>query len=48
MSLDEGALLEPLAVAVYSCRRGNIGAGSNVLICGAGKLTYIFYVSFIH
>ena len=36
MSLDQGALIEPLAVAVYACERGGVGLGSNVLICGAG------------
>ncbi|XP_052762477.1 sorbitol dehydrogenase-like [Mya arenaria] len=38
VSLDEGALLEPLAVAVYSCQRGGVTAGSNVLVCGAGPV----------
>lgn len=37
VSLDQGALIEPLAVAVYACERGNIGLGSNLLVCGAGK-----------
>jgi len=37
VSLDQGALMEPLAVAVYACQRGDVGLGSNVLICGAGK-----------
>jgi threonine dehydrogenase-like Zn-dependent dehydrogenase len=34
---DEGAMLEPLAVAVYSCRRGQVGLGTKLLICGAGR-----------
>ena len=38
VSLDEGAMLEPLAVAVYSCKRGDVGPGSHVLICGAGQV----------
>lgn len=38
VSLDEGAMLEPLAVAVYSCKRGQVGPGSYVLICGAGPV----------
>ncbi|XP_006811586.1 sorbitol dehydrogenase-like [Saccoglossus kowalevskii] len=38
VSLEEGALIEPLSVAVYSCSRGNVGLGSNVLICGAGPV----------
>lgn len=37
MTLDQGALVEPLAVAVYACEKGKIGPGSNLLICGAGK-----------
>lgn len=36
VSLEEGALIEPLCVAVYSCRRAGITAGQYVLICGAG------------
>lgn len=36
MTLEQGALIEPLAVAVHSCQRGDVGLGSNVLICGAG------------
>lgn len=38
MSLEEGALLEPLSVGVHACKRGNIGIGSNVLILGAGPI----------
>ena len=37
MSFEEGALLEPLSVAVHACRRAGISIGSNVLVCGAGK-----------
>ena len=37
MSLEEGALLEPLSVGVHACRRAGVGLGSNVLVCGAGK-----------
>lgn len=35
---EEGALMEPLAVAVYSCERGGVTTGSRVLICGAGPI----------
>lgn len=38
VSCEEGALLEPLAVAVHSCNRGNVQLGSKVLICGAGPI----------
>ncbi|CAG2203817.1 SORD [Mytilus edulis] len=34
----EGALLEPLSVAVYACQRGDVTLGSSVLICGAGPV----------
>lgn len=38
MSLEEGALLEPLSVGVHSCKRGKIGIDSKVLILGAGPI----------
>ncbi|XP_077977367.1 sorbitol dehydrogenase-like [Glandiceps talaboti] len=38
LSLEEGAMVEPLAVAVYGCERGSVGLGTNVLICGAGPV----------
>lgn len=38
MTLEEGALLEPLSVAIYACRTGGITAGSRVLIAGAGPI----------
>ncbi|XP_071954926.1 sorbitol dehydrogenase-like [Antedon mediterranea] len=38
ISFDEGALLEPLSVAVYGCERGLVGLGSTVLVCGAGPV----------
>jgi L-iditol 2-dehydrogenase len=38
VSFEEGALLEPLAVAVQACRRANITLGDRVLICGAGPI----------
>ncbi|RUS80113.1 hypothetical protein EGW08_012112, partial [Elysia chlorotica] len=37
VDLEQGALVEPLAVAVHACRRGGVKAGSLVLVCGAGK-----------
>lgn len=37
VSFEEGALLEPLSVAVHACRRAGISIGSNVLVCGAGE-----------
>ncbi|XP_011175457.1 sorbitol dehydrogenase [Solenopsis invicta] len=38
VSLEEGALLEPLSVAVHACKRGEIGIDSKVLILGAGPI----------
>merc|ERR1712071_211684 len=38
MSLEEGALLEPLSVAVHANRRSNVALGSNVLILGSGPI----------
>lgn len=38
MSLDEGAMLEPLSVGVHACRRGGVGPGSRVLVMGAGPV----------
>ncbi|CAL1280560.1 unnamed protein product [Larinioides sclopetarius] len=38
VTLDEGALIEPLSVAVHACRRASVTAGKSVLICGAGPI----------
>ena len=38
VSLEEGALLEPLSVAVHACQRGKISFGQKVLVCGAGPI----------
>jgi L-iditol 2-dehydrogenase len=38
ISPDEGALLEPLSVGVYSCQRAGLKVGDNLLICGAGPI----------
>ncbi|XP_018014711.1 sorbitol dehydrogenase [Hyalella azteca] len=38
MSAEDGALLEPLAVAVHSCRRARVGPQSRVLVTGAGPI----------
>ncbi|XP_067667647.1 sorbitol dehydrogenase-like isoform X2 [Haliotis asinina] len=38
VTLDEGALMEPLSVAIYACRRGEVTLGSKLLICGAGPV----------
>jgi len=38
VSLEEGALLEPLSVGVHACNRAGITIGSTVLVCGAGPI----------
>uniref|UniRef100_A0AAG5CNH5 Sorbitol dehydrogenase n=1 Tax=Anopheles atroparvus TaxID=41427 RepID=A0AAG5CNH5_ANOAO len=38
VTMEEGALLEPLSVGVHACRRAEVGLGSNVLILGAGPI----------
>nr|QBH74076.1 alcohol dehydrogenase [Thermobia domestica] len=38
VSLEEGALLEPLSVGVHACRRAGITLGSVVLVTGAGPI----------
>nr|XP_023874278.1 sorbitol dehydrogenase-like isoform X2 [Quercus suber] len=36
VSLEEGAMCEPLSVRIHACRRANIGPETNVLVMGAG------------
>ncbi|XP_074599019.1 sorbitol dehydrogenase-like [Brevipalpus obovatus] len=38
VSDEEGALMEPLSVAIHACNRGNIKGGEVILICGAGPI----------
>ena len=38
MTLEEGALMEPLAVGVHACQRAGVSLGKKVLICGAGPI----------
>ncbi|XP_068635001.1 sorbitol dehydrogenase-like [Aristolochia californica] len=38
VSLEEGAMCEPLSVAIHSCRRAVVGSETNVLIMGAGPI----------
>ncbi len=38
ISDQAGALIEPLAVAVWACRKANVGPGSSVLVTGAGPI----------
>jgi L-iditol 2-dehydrogenase len=38
ISDEAGALIEPLAVAVWACRKAQVGPGANVLVTGAGPI----------
>lgn len=38
VSLEQGALLEPLSVGVHACNRGGVRLGHLVLVCGAGPI----------
>ena len=38
VSDDAAALLEPLSVALWACQKGEVGAGSRVLVTGAGPV----------
>jgi L-iditol 2-dehydrogenase len=38
MSFDEGAMIEPLAVAVHAVKRGEDVKGKNVIVLGAGPI----------
>ncbi|XP_068197809.1 sorbitol dehydrogenase-like isoform X2 [Antennarius striatus] len=38
VTFEEGALIEPLSVAIHACRRASVTLGSTVFICGAGPI----------
>ena len=38
VSDDAAALLEPLSVALWACQKGEVGAGSRVLVTGVGPV----------
>jgi L-iditol 2-dehydrogenase len=38
MSYEEGALLEPLSVGIWGCKRANLAPGDDVLVTGAGPV----------
>ncbi|WP_408637656.1 NAD(P)-dependent alcohol dehydrogenase [Ornithinimicrobium sediminis] len=38
LSDDAAALVEPLSVGVWACRKAAVGVGSRVLVCGAGPV----------
>jgi L-iditol 2-dehydrogenase len=35
---EEGALMEPLSVAIWACRKARVGPGTGVLVSGAGPI----------
>lgn len=38
VSLEEGAMCEPLSVGIHACRRANISPDTHVLVIGAGPI----------
>jgi L-iditol 2-dehydrogenase len=34
--MEEGALVQPLSIAVHACQRAELHPGQPVLVCGAG------------
>ncbi|HWT24036.1 MAG TPA: NAD(P)-dependent alcohol dehydrogenase [Solirubrobacteraceae bacterium] len=38
VSDEEGALLEPLSVGIWACRKADVGPGDHVLVTGAGPI----------
>jgi len=45
VSLEEGALLEPLSVGVHACKRAEVRTGSIVLVLGAGPIGLVTLLS---
>ncbi|KAI3974291.1 hypothetical protein MKX01_030960 [Papaver californicum] len=45
VSLEEGAMCEPLSVGVHACRRENIGPETSVLIMGAGPIGLVILMA---
>ncbi|KAK9094715.1 hypothetical protein Scep_026184 [Stephania cephalantha] len=45
VSLEEGAMCEPLSVGIHACRRADIGPETNVLIMGAGPIGLVTMLS---
>jgi L-iditol 2-dehydrogenase len=41
VSFDAAALIEPLSVGIWACKRAEIGVGSRVLVAGAGPIGII-------
>ncbi|KAK9144976.1 hypothetical protein Sjap_004879 [Stephania japonica] len=45
VSLEEGAMCEPLSVGIHACRRADVGPETNVLIMGAGPIGLVTMLS---
>nr|CAD7394207.1 unnamed protein product [Timema cristinae] len=45
VSMEEGALLEPLSVGVHACRRAGVSLGAKVLITGAGPIGLVSLIT---
>ncbi|KAK4280407.1 hypothetical protein QN277_012035 [Acacia crassicarpa] len=45
VSLEEGAMCEPLSVGVHACRRASVGPETNVMIMGAGPIGLVTMLS---
>ncbi|XP_071449705.1 sorbitol dehydrogenase-like [Hetaerina americana] len=45
LSMEEGALLEPLSVGVHACRKANVTLGSTVLITGSGPIGLVSLIA---
>lgn len=45
VTLEEGVLLEPLAVGVHACKKAGVTGGSTVLILGAGPIGLVTLAS---
>lgn len=37
ISLPEGAVVEPLACAIWACKRARVSMGKTIFICGGGE-----------
>lgn len=45
VTMEEGALLEPLSVGVHACRRADVSLGDSVLILGAGPIGLVTLIT---
>lgn len=45
VTMEEGALLEPLSVGVHACRRAEVSLGDSVLILGAGPIGLVTLIT---